>query len=311
MMEWCRAGVARFIGHLMVRLAPNAVVIPLMVAPLIIGIAICGSIQVHAGETLDRITRTRVVRIGYAPEPPYAYRSPDGRVTGEAPEIARRIFARMGIREIQAVETEFGALIRDLTNGRFDVIATGMYILRERCGQIAFSEPTYRAANGLGPGLGVRVGNPRGLHGYDDIAAERSVRLGVVAGTFEHILAQRAGVRDSQMALFPNVVAAARGVVSGRVDAFAATSASVEAMVERNHRIIEEVARFRSHPDGETPRVEHGGFGFRKQDDDLRRAFDAELRKFVGTPEHLDVVARFGVTRMELPTATTAELCAR
>ncbi|WP_192499078.1 transporter substrate-binding domain-containing protein [Skermanella pratensis] len=183
--------------------------------PILLGLILTGPIlpvpSSRAGETLDRIMRTRTVRIGYAPLPPFSYRLPDGRVTGEAPEVARRVFARLGVREIRAVEVEFAALIRDLRAGVFDVIASGMYVLPERCRQIAFSAPTYRAVNHLGKGLAVRAGNPRDIHSYDDIAKDPSVRLGVVAGTIERSHAQAAGIRDSQLAIFPNVAAAARG----------------------------------------------------------------------------------------------------
>ena len=265
----------------------------------------------RAGETLDRILETRSVRIGYAPLPPFSYRLPDGRVTGEAPEIARRVFARMGVREIRAEEVEFAALIRDLKAGRFDVIASGMYILPERCRQIAFSSPTFRAVNHLGKGLAVRAGNPRGIHGYDDIARDPSVRLGVVAGTVGRIQARAAGVRDSQLVIFPDVAVAARGVVTGRVDALAAAEPAVRAVVERDPKILE-----MAQPSRQTARpaagfAHHGAFGFRKEDADLVEAFDRELRSFLGTPEHLDVAAPFGVSAAELPEATTTDLCAR
>ncbi|UEM19996.1 ectoine/hydroxyectoine ABC transporter substrate-binding protein EhuB [Skermanella mucosa] len=265
----------------------------------------------RAGEALDRILETRTVRIGYAPLPPLSYRLPDGRLTGEAPEVARRVFARMGVREIRAVEVEFAALIRDLKAGRFDVIASGMYVTPERCRQIAFSSPTYRAVNHLGMELAVRAGNPRDIHGYDDIARDPSVRLGVVAGTVDRSQAQAAGIRDSQLVIFPNVAAAARGVVTGRVDALAAAAPAVRAAVEREPKILEVAQPFRPAARQSGVPAEHGAFGFRKEDADLVEAFNRELRSFLGTPEHLDVVARFGLSAAELPEATTAELCAR
>ena len=46
---------------------------------------------------LQRILRTGTVRIGYAAEAPYAIPAPGGRVTGEGPEVARKVFERMGV----------------------------------------------------------------------------------------------------------------------------------------------------------------------------------------------------------------------
>ena len=52
-----------------------------------------------------------------------------------------------------------------------------------------------------------------------------------------------------------------------------------------------------------------GAFGFRKEDTDLLEAFNAELEKFIGTPEHIALVEPFGFGEDFLPTKTTAELC--
>jgi polar amino acid transport system substrate-binding protein len=54
----------------------------------------------------------------------------------------------------------------------------------------------------------------------------------------------------------------------------------------------------------------HGGFGFRKEDTDLLAEFNAQLKEFLGSKEHLDLVTPFGFGKGYLPTKTTAELCA-
>src|SRR5690349_7484270 len=180
-------------------------------------VAILGGGQAVSAETaLERVQRTGVVRLGYAPEPPFSFRLPDGRLTGAGPEVARRVFGAMGIPEIQGVESEFGALIRDLKAGRFDVIANGMSVLPTRCRDVAFSEPFFKA----GAGFAVRPGNPADLHGFDDVAASPAVRLGVVAGAVELNYARASGVDERQLVLFPDAAAAASGVKAGRVDAF-------------------------------------------------------------------------------------------
>lgn len=261
---------------------------------------------------LQRILRTGTVRIGFAAEAPYAYLEPGGRVTGEGPEVARKVFARMGVNNVQMVESEFGMLIHDLKAGRFDVIATGMYILPDRCRQIAFSEPTYRAVNQLGQGLAVRAGNPRNLHAYGDIAIDRTIRLGVVAGTIEHRYARAAGIRDEQIVLFPNAVSAGRSLRAGRIDAYAATAKAVEALVERYPRGLERAKPFYSRIPAAGPETVHyGASGFRFQDADLLAAFNKHLLEFRGTVEHLALVSKFGVTKDELPDLMTAEICRR
>ena len=54
----------------------------------------------------------------------------------------------------------------------------------------------------------------------------------------------------------------------------------------------------------------HGGFGFRKEDADFQKAFDAELKTFLGAPEHIALVEPLGFGKDYMPNKTTAELCA-
>src|SRR3546814_12842330 len=54
----------------------------------------------------------------------------------------------------------------------------------------------------------------------------------------------------------------------------------------------------------------HGGFAFRKEDKELHDAFNAELKKFIGSPEHIALVTPHGFGEGYLPNKTTAELCA-
>lgn len=50
----------------------------------------------------------------------------------------------------------------------------------------------------------------------------------------------------------------------------------------------------------------YGAFGFRKEDEDLRREFNQHLKTFIGTEEHLETVRPFGFT--ELPGDVTVEV---
>jgi polar amino acid transport system substrate-binding protein len=258
-----------------------------------------------AETTLQRIQRTGEVRIGYAGEPPFAYRTPNGRVTGEAAELARVLFTRMGVPFITAVQTEFRTLIRELRAGRFDVIAAGMYVLPQRCHEIAFSEPTYR----MGGGFLVRAGNPANLHGYDDVARDRSLRLGVVAGGVELADALAAGVDDEQLMIFPDTASAMAAVKAGRADAYAAAALTVRALAQREPKRLARAQPFRNPPMMGIDGYRYGAFGFRKEDDDLRQAFDGQLAAFLGTTEHLTLIGRFGLGPDNLPDRRTSELC--
>jgi len=258
--------------------------------------------------TLKRAQQDGTIRVGYANEAPYAYfESASGTLTGEAPEIARAVLAEMGVGKVDGVLTEFGSLIPGLKAGRFDIIAAGMYILPERCKEIAFSNPTYS----VGEAFVVASGNSLALHGYKSVARHSGARLGVVAGTVEREYARRTGIPDLRVVVFPDAPSALDGVIAGRVDAYAATSLTVNNLLARAHSSrVERATPFSDPVIAGRPARGYGAFGFRKTDTHLVAAFNSALARFIGTPRHLELVKPFGFTRAELPgPATATELC--
>jgi polar amino acid transport system substrate-binding protein len=268
----------------------------------LLALAGCGdSTQDTAGlTTLERIGREGAVRVGFANEAPYAYLDQEsGRLTGEAPEIARLILKRMGIEQVEGVLTEWGSLIPGLKAGRFDIIAAGMYITPKRCREIAFADPTYS----IGEAFLVAAGNPTGLHGYDDVATKSDARLGVVAGTVELGYAQALGVPRERIAVLPDNPSALAALSAGRIDAFGGTSLTVadllakaggDAGLERAQPFHQPVI------DGREARG-YGAFGVRKEDRALLHELNRQLALFVGSARHLQLVAPFGFTTNEMP----------
>lgn len=271
------------------------------------GAADTGAGKANAESTLRLAVKTGVVRVGYANEAPYAYMdNQTGRLTGEAPEVARVILGKMGIHRISGVLTEFGSLIPGLQAHRFDLIAAGMYILPQRCKQIAFANPTYS----MGDAFLVRVGNPRHLHSYGDVVRNHDARLGVVVGTVEQRWANELGVPANRLVIFPDTPSALAGVQSSRVDAFAGTSLTVRDLLKKVQGGVEEAQPF-SEPVINGRRVRgFGAFGFRKSDKKFRATFNKHLEKFIGTAAYFKIMQRFGFTRDNLPGRVTAkELC--
>ena len=256
--------------------------------------------------TLEKIQQAGVVKVGYANEAPYAYQDESGNLTGEAPEIARAVLAEMGVTEIEGVLTEFGSLIPGLQAGRFDMIAAGMYIRPERCEQIAFSDPTY----GIGEGFIVEPGNPLGLASYEDILNNPDATLGVVAGAVEQGYAESIGIPEKQVEIFPDAPSAVEAVKAGRIDAYGGTSLTIQDMVDKSQGGVERAKDFVDPViDGESVKG-YGAFGFRKEDEAFRNAFNERLKAYIGTPTHLETVRPFGFTENDLPGDATAEqLC--
>jgi polar amino acid transport system substrate-binding protein len=257
----------------------------------------------QAQTTLERAKADGYIRVGFANEAPYGFATPDGTLTGESPEVVKAVLNKMGIAEVDGVLTEFGSLIPGLQAGRFDIIAAGMFVNPARCEQIQFSEPTY----GIGQAFLVAEGNPKGIVDYSTIAGNPDLKLAVMAGAVEAGYAKDSGVADAQLVILPDQSSLVAAVRAARADAAALTALSIADMASKNEG-VESTAPFGTVAGASV--VGHGAVGFRKEDADLYEAFNAELKKFIGSPEHIALVTPFGFGEGFMPTKTTAELCA-
>jgi polar amino acid transport system substrate-binding protein len=261
-----------------------------------------GSSLALAETTLERAKKDGFIRVGFANEAPFGYATPDGKLTGEAPEVAKAVLAKMGIAQVDGVLTEFGALIPGLKAGRFDIIAAGMFINPKRCQEINFSEPSY----GIGQAMLVKSGNPKGVKDYATIAGNKDLKLAVMAGAVEAGYAKDANVPQDQLVVLPDQSSLLAAVQSGRADAAALTALSIADMAKKGEGVESTT------PFGEVAGKSvkgHGGFGFRKDDQDLYEAFNAELKKFIGSPEHIALVTPLGFGKDYLPNKTMEQLC--
>ncbi len=278
--------------------------------PGAIGALAAGAVLLLGGwavaDTLEAAREGEPLRIAIADEAPYGYVDSDGEITGEAPEIARRVLERIdpAIRT-EYVVTNFGDLISGLNGGRFDLVAAGMYVTPERCERVAFSDPTYV----VGEAFAVRAGNPMGLTDFTDVAHNDDAVLAVMAGAIEYYYAFRAGVPAERVVLYPGPEAAVEALRAGDVDAVALTSLTVRAALDAlDDPEIEATEQFYPVQDGEEVRG-YGAFAFRQSDERLRDVFNEHLTEFVGTPEHLTLVEPFGFTEDMIPDVTAEELC--
>ena len=251
-------------------------------------------------DTLEKIKDSSSVRIGYANETPFAYTALDGSVTGESPEIVRKVFERMEIDTIKPVLTEWGSLIPGLRAGRFDLIAAGMYITPERCKQVLFTDPHYQ----LPDTLLVKTGNPKGLHSYEDIA-KSGAKVAIMSGTVNLGYARNSGITDDQILQVPDTTAQLQAVRAGRADAAVGTQLTMKGLADKGGDSVEAIAEFKDDP----AHTGYGALAFRPEDKDLRDAVNAELKKWLGSEEHLATVGPFGFDQSNITDKTAAELC--
>ncbi|AVZ73212.1 ectoine/hydroxyectoine ABC transporter substrate-binding protein EhuB [Streptomyces lunaelactis] len=261
-----------------------------------------GCSRVPSGDALARLKSQRTVRLGIAGEVPYGYVDDQGEFTGEAPELARVIFKRLGIDTVQPVATDFASLIPGLNSQQFDVVSAGMYINKERCEQVIFADPEYQMLDSFI----VRKGNPKNLHGYEDVVKAKA-KFATGTGYAEIGYAVAAGYREKDIVILQDQVAGLNAVESGRVDVFAGTALTTREVVKKSSR-AEATEPFAAVVDGEK-KIDGGGFAFRPTDTELRDAFNVEIHKMKKSGELFRILRPFGFTQNEMTTLTAEELC--
>lgn len=256
---------------------------------------------VTAETTYERALRTGSVTIGFSQEPPYAYMTLDGTLTGEALEVAKAVLTELGITNIEPVITEWASLIPGLNAGRFDMISNGMYITPARCEQVLFASPEHQVSEALA----VRTGNPLKLHSFEDIAANPNVRVAIMNGAMAYDLMKAVGVSERQMMLVPDDPSAVEALAAGLVDAWSATAPAMNALLSSGvYRGVERVEDF----DIDVGTISYGGTAFRKSDQDFRDAFSRVLDGMKESGQLTEILAPFG---FEAPPAhvTVGDIC--
>jgi len=201
----------------------------------------------------------------------------------------------MGYDNIEPVVTDWGGLIPGLKAGRFDIITGGMYILKERCENVAFSEPMAK----VGDILIVPAGNEMNLHNMDDIAAA-GASLVTGAGYNSIKVAKEAGVETIMEVPGPTEILAA--VRAGRADAGAVTYFTGANLVAGLDDV--ELSDASKQPDDGANWV---GIGFSQDDTEFLAAFNAAQAAFLGSEAMLASVAEYGYGEGALPDDSTTE----
>ena len=237
-------------------------------------------------ESLERVRAAGALRIGYAIEAPYAMLGPDGRVTGESPETARRIAARLGLAKTEWVQLPFESLIPDLLEGRIDVVAAGLFVTPERKRLVRFSDPTVRVA----PGLLVRRGNPKRLPAFAQLRPTEGVRIAVLAGSVEEERLRERGWRGEALLVVPEAQSGRAALAQGLVDALALSAPTLRWIAQTSQEPYDVLADEKRDFDD----ADYVAFAFRPREAALQRAWNRAQSGFIGSAEHLEIIAPFG-----------------
>lgn len=268
------------------------------------------AIPASADSTLEKIKASGTIRLGFTNEAPFAYATPDGQLTGVVIDVLHKIFDQMGVKDFDGGLTTFGGLIPGLKAGRFDLVTSSIYIKPDRCRQVAFAEPLYV----LGDGVAVKAGNPKGIHGYEDVARNPSVKLAyTVGGTGITDNAKAMGVKDDQLVPVPDDPAGYAAVRAGRVDGFANPATILETELRAlGDNDMERASPFRQPAVDGKPRYGFASFAVRLEDQDLLAEINKHLAALRASPDFTAIMDKYGFTKDDMigPDVTTAKICA-
>lgn len=243
-----------------------------------------------SGDILSSLQDKGQVKVGFANEKPYAYEE-DGELKGAAVDIAKAIFKNLGVEEVDGHLSDFQQLIPGLNAGKFDVITAGMAITPDRCTNVAFGEPEMK----YGEGLIVESGNPMKLHSYQDIAANPEITVAVMSGATERAFLLAEGVAESQITMVPDIPASFSAVESGRAHATTGTEMTIKMALESSNQDKLEFVN-----DFEQPNIEgvpsYGAAAFRQDNEALKDAYNAELKKLKASGELAAIIEPYGFT---------------
>jgi len=229
------------------------------------------------------------VRIAYLEEPPFYWTASDGSVTGADIELADVTLRAIGVSTIEHQAVAFDELLSGVQLGRWHMNVP-IFVTAERAKQVAFSRPVWA----LSDGFLVRAGNPKALTSYETLASRTDARLGIVQGQVQHASAKSLGVRDDQIVIFKDQAAAVAALQAKDVDAYAATALGNRVLV-REAADLEAVALDTSK---RPPLV--GAFSVSKDNLGLLTAVNEQLRRYLGSSDHLSRLEKYGLTRTEI-----------
>lgn len=266
----------------------------LLSAALLVGAAL-GSAQ---ADTLDDIRKKGYVEIGIgAGGFPYAGVGADGKPIGAAPEISMAALERMGITDVRVRVVDWGALIPGLQARRFDLVSTGMFMNKQRCAAVLFSQPDTCSAQTFM----VPKGNPAKLTSFADVAANPRLKITMAPGSMEVRAARAAGVKDAQMLTNSDVQSKLKLLQSGRVDVWVDPSDTFSALGEQTAG-FDIVAV-------EGAAVQCAGAAFRKADAAFRDTYDQALEQLKASGEFQATLERYGFPVEPALQASRDDMC--
>lgn len=233
------------------------------------------------------------ITLAYLDEPPFCLPVSEEEPAGADMEVARRVLRAEGVDAIGYQLTTFQELIPGLLDGRWHM-TTAMFVTPARAEIVAFSRPIWAVPDGFI----LRARDAERWSSYETIASEQDAVLAVVRGQVQQQTAVRAGVPLHRIVEFPDQDAAVEAVRRGLAVAAASTAIGNRAFVERAaDPTLVAITDLPVRPRGTVAR---GAFAFNRSSTELVAAVDHGLEAYLGSRDHLALMARHGFSADQL-----------
>jgi cystine transport system substrate-binding protein len=174
-------------------------------------VCLTGCARTQAGDTLDQVRRSGVLRVALTEtSPPWNFLDREGRLKGYDVSVAREVAKRINATRVRFIGADFATFIGGVRAGKYDLVVSGQTVTAERRKEVDFSRPY--ALNSVA--VFVRTGNTT-IHGPADLPGKR---IGVSEGTVQADFA-RTRIRRAKVKTYENAVLALNDLSWGRSDA--------------------------------------------------------------------------------------------
>lgn len=241
-----------------------------------------------AAITFDEALKSKSIKIGFAEEAPWAFVDKNGELTGYAPTVARAVFKKLGIDNVQGETSTFDSMIDNLRAKKFAMSATGLYITPGRCKTSQFAIPDVQ----VGLTFVVPKGNPKNIKSYKDVIAS-GVKIATVSGGAGIGMMKDAGVPDGQVVPMESNDSMIRAVQNQDVYGYLLSDVTGNWIVKTlPNSNLEATESFKA-----SGQVDVASFNFRLEDTAFRDAYNEALIELHKSGEWLKIVEPFGMTK--------------
>jgi polar amino acid transport system substrate-binding protein len=188
------------------------------------GTEVAPVMQTLGVDTLATIRKRGRLRVGVITVEPLVMRDARGEFSGLSVDVMRRMAQEMDVG-VDFIQTTSLVMLAELLEGRFDLLATGLWMTTERAMVINFTDPTMNEGVYLVANKSL-AGKKRQLSDYD----QPGVKIAVFSNTAQEKLARRIFPRAKIVRVDGNEVSV---VANGDAHAALVPTLAPEALVQR------------------------------------------------------------------------------